>query len=128
MDSDSEINCSKIFSSKEFSCGEESLKNKNYRQEIIKTMNQVKEIHLAMQTLHDTNETYLKDIAIVLKEMKTDFVNAIIGKEQIPKDMANEMLKGQRQTFLLVIRTICWSFATITAVLVGLKAIFPHFL
>jgi hypothetical protein len=86
---------------------------------------QITEMYIAISALHEDIK-HLKAISETLDEIKTGLLNAILGKEIVPIGVTQTLLTDQRNSYLTIIKTLCWAFGTILVVLIGLKYLAPN--
>lgn len=66
-----------------------------------------------------------KKCAEILDKIYNDMLNVFMGKEIVPADVARTLLAEQRDSYKIVIRSLCWTFGVIIVVLIGVKSLFP---
>ena len=88
-------------------------------------MNQIEQTQSAMLSIHEDIK-HLKAISETLDEIKEGLLSAVLGKEIVPIGITQTLLTDQRNSYLTIIKTLCWAFGTILVVLIGLKYLAPN--
>ncbi len=98
------------------------LQFEDHRQEMRMEMQKLDSVINAIADMRQ-DMGYLKSIADTLSEIKTSLINGILGKDSMPVQTANDLLKGQRDSYQSIVKTVCWSMAVVVGILVGVQDI-----
>lgn len=91
------------------------------------TMTQIAQTQDSMTSLHEDIK-HLKTISETLEDIKEGLLQAVLGKDIVPIGVTQTLLKDQRDSYLTIIKTLCWAFGTVLVVVIGLKYLAPHLL
>lgn len=88
----------------------------------------VRDINTARESILDVHEDlrYLKDVSESLHDLRSNFVNALLGKQIVPLDVHKSLLEGQRESYKGIIKLQTIVFGLIIIFLLGMKYLAPH--
>lgn len=97
---------------------------------------QITETHESISSMHDDIK-HLKTIADTLEEIKEGLLGAVLGKEIVPiaiattmldnqKNSYEQMLKGQRESYVSIIKVLCWVTLVAIAIFSSLRHLAPQ--
>lgn len=93
-----------------------------HRKETQMLIDKANDNHDVLKNILETN----REMSHILTEIKNGLLDAVLGKNIVPTEVAEKMISEQRKAYLSIIKTISWAFGAILIVVIGLKVALPH--